>query len=260
MIEHIFIWLTSQTDVSDRERDLLHQVSELQARWDPVLGNLEFMNLISWLQLNVHGLVRVCYLQLLVVNDVILLTLERSLALGFMGFWSISRTAYRKLIWLFLELMYWPVWHEYFVWQGDNPNGWAAKCQIEKCWGTVFKILDFNCPILRLIFFPHWKYGNTISTAAKVWYVVDISLQVSVPPTTLISTSLKLEVKQKPAMEHCRTQVGWNFHAVWSQLAPEIHVVGWWWQLATYPQTAREFELVLLGSFQDDSRMLSLVN
>ncbi len=34
----------------------------------------------------------------LVVNDVILLTLERSLALGFMGFWSISRTAYKKLI------------------------------------------------------------------------------------------------------------------------------------------------------------------
>jgi len=148
-----------------------------------------------------------------------------------------------------------------FVWQGDNPTGWAAKCQIEKCWGTVFKILNFNCPILRLTFFPHWKYGNTISTAAKVWYVVDISLQVSVPPTTLISTLLKLkEVKQKPAMEHCRTQVGWKFHAVWSQLAPEIHVVGWWWQLATSPQTAREFELVLLGSFQDDSRMLSLVN
>jgi hypothetical protein len=32
MLEHIFIWLTSQMDVSDRERDLLHQVSELQAR------------------------------------------------------------------------------------------------------------------------------------------------------------------------------------------------------------------------------------
>lgn len=155
MLEHIFIWLTSQTDVSDRERDLLHQVSELQARWDPFLGNLQFMNLISWLQLKVHGLVRVCYLQFLVVNDVILLTLERSLALGSMGFWSISRTAYKKLIWQFLELMYWPVWHQYFVWQGDNANGWAAKCQIEKCWGTVFKILNFNCPILRLIFFPH---------------------------------------------------------------------------------------------------------
>jgi hypothetical protein len=35
---------------------------------------------------------------ILVVNDVILLTLERSLALGFMGFWSISKTAYKKLI------------------------------------------------------------------------------------------------------------------------------------------------------------------
>jgi len=99
-------------DVSDRERDLLHQVSELQARWDPFLRNLQFMNLISWLQLKVHELVRVCYLQFLVVNDVILLPLERSSALGFMGFWSISRTAYKKLIWLFLEVMYWPVWHQ----------------------------------------------------------------------------------------------------------------------------------------------------
>jgi hypothetical protein len=69
-----------------------------------------------------------------------------------------------------------------------------------------------------------------------------------VPPTTLISTSLKLkEVKQKPAMEHCRTQVGWKFHAVWLQLAPEIHVVGWWWQLATSPQNCKRVWVGLVG-------------
>jgi hypothetical protein len=47
MIEHIFIWLTSQTDVSDRERDLLHQVSELQARVTTLMDELQNAKLKS---------------------------------------------------------------------------------------------------------------------------------------------------------------------------------------------------------------------
>jgi hypothetical protein len=47
MLEYFFVWLTSQTDVSDRERDLLHQVSELQARVTTLMDELQNAKLKS---------------------------------------------------------------------------------------------------------------------------------------------------------------------------------------------------------------------